>query len=205
MEQKKIVRKPDWLNIIGILLILAGLTIGAVDLITKYTERRDQEKELQDFLNAPLLTDSSEMPTEDANMNVWGAITIDKLGVNHLVAKTNDWSYLNRYVVAYENSPNPPANGNFAIAGHNGNCASCVFRDFDKLEIDDVIKLDDKTNTYVYKITKIFVVPQTEVSVLDDTPDEATLTLITCTIQSTEDENRTIVKASLVETIPNGE
>ncbi len=203
MEKKKTIRKPDWLNIIGILLILTGLTIGGIDLFTKYTDRRDQAQELQDFMKAPQLTDTSEMPEEDANKNVWGAITIDKLGVNHLIAKTNDWSYLNRYVVAYESSPNPPENGNFAIAGHNGNCASCVFRDFDKLETGDTVKLDDKVNTYVYKIEKIFTVFHTDVSVLDHTPNEATLTLITCTRQSTEDEYRTIVKATLVETIPN--
>ncbi|QIK69089.1 sortase [Erysipelothrix sp. HDW6C] len=203
MENIKKKRKLNLLTVVGVIMIVVGLGIVAYDVGTKYFDRRSQQQELQDFMNAPLLNDDGELPTEGVDVNVWGTIQIDKLGVNHLIAKTNDWNYLSRYVVAWESSPNPPAKGNFAIAGHNGNCASCVFRDFDKLEIGDEVKLNDKTSTFVYEITDIFTVDATDVSVLNDTPDEATITLVTCKEQMTNDPNRVIVKGRLVNTIPN--
>lgn len=183
-------------------MIVIGLGIVAFDLSTKYLERRSVSKELEAFMEA-VAEPSGEMPSEGSDANVWGTIEIDKIGVNHLIAKTNDWSYLNRYVVAYESSPNPPANGNFSIAGHNGNCASCVFRDFDKLEKGDSVRLNDKENTYTYEIKEIFEVYYDEVSVLNDTPDKQTLTLITCTEQSNYSKYRTIVKAEMVSSVPN--
>lgn len=204
MEKTK-KRKIDIFRILGVLFILVGLTIMAVDFGTRFLDRRSQQNELQDFLNAPLLSDDDDfnVPSEGNDANRWGTIKISKLGVNHIIAKSNDWSLLNRYVVAWENSPNPPSNGNFAIAGHNGNCASCVFRDFDQLELGDTVELNDKTNNYTYEITDIYIVEATDLSVLDDTPDAATLTLVTCKDQITNDPYRMIVKAILVDTQPN--
>lgn len=197
---KKTKRKPNIINILGVIFICIGLTIFAVDFFTRYFERQSQQQELMDFLNAPLLSedDNFESPSEGTDEQRWGTIKIDKLGVNHIVAKSSDWSLLNRYVVAWENSPNPPSNGNFAIAGHNGNCASCVFRDFDKLELGDTVELMREKVVYTYKITKIYIVEATDLSVLDDTPDKATLTLVTCKDQITNDPYRLIVKAELV-------
>ncbi|WP_159649195.1 sortase [Erysipelothrix aquatica] len=200
MEKKK---KVNVLGIIGILMTVLGLSIIVYDVGIKYFERKSQEQELQNFMNAPLLSENSELPAETVDANVWGYIVIEKLGVNHLIAKTNDWNYLSRYVVAYESSPEPTGNGNFAIAGHNGNCASCVFRDFDKLEIGDEVILNDKKNTYTYRIEDISTVHHTDVSVLNDTPDSRTLTLITCTEQTTVDPWRTIVKATQISEVPN--
>lgn len=194
-------RKIDVLNVLGVLLIIVGLSIFAYDYGTRFFERQSQQKELTDFLNAPLLSegDDFEKPSEGSDVDRWGTIKIDKLGVNHIIAKSNDWSLLNRYVVAWEKSPNPPEKGNFAIAGHNGNCASCVFRDFDKLENGDTVQLTHGKDVFTYKITKIYIVEATDLSVLDDTPNESTLTLVTCKDQITNDPYRLIVKATLVE------
>lgn len=197
---KKNKRKLNVLNIIGVLLIFIGLSIFAYDYGTRFFERRSQQKELSDFLNAPLLSegDDFEKPTEGSDADRWGTIKIDKLGVNHIIAKSSDWSLLNRYVVAWEKSPNPPEKGNFAIAGHNGNCASCVFRDFDKLELGDTVELMHQKVVYTYSITQIYIVEATDLSVLDDTPDKSTLTLVTCKDQITNDPYRLIVKAELI-------
>ncbi|MEG0327385.1 MAG: sortase [Erysipelothrix sp.] len=184
-------------------MIVAGLTLIGKDFVVNYIEREQQKRDLQNFMNAPQLSDDEELPEEATTGTVWGTIEIEKLDVNHLIMKSDDWSYLNRYVVAWERSVEPPLEGNFSIAGHNGRCASCVFRNFDKLENGDEVKISNKENTFVYKIYNIDDhVHYTDTSVLEDTPGKTTLTLVTCTEQSTVNPWRTIVKAELVEVIP---
>lgn len=200
MENNK--KKRSFLGIVGTIMIIVGLGFIAWDFGTTYIQRKSIEKEMQDFFNAPLLTDDDSVPKEASDKNLWGMIQIDKLDINFPIIKSDDWSYLNRYLVAWEQSTNPPEKGNFSIAGHNGRCASCVFRNFDKLEKKDTIRLVDKENIYTYEIYDIFKVFYTDTSVLNETKDKTTVTLVTCTEQTTYDEYRTIVKGELIKTEP---
>lgn len=196
-------KKNNKMRTLGILLMVLGLALIIFEYGSTYLEKRSIDKEMQAFFEAPMMTDDDdfEMPEEVLEKDLW-KIEIDKINVNHPVIQSSNWDYLNRYVVAWEHSPTPPNKGNFAIAGHNGRCASCVFRNFDQLEKGDEIRISDRENTYIYEITDIFEVIYTDTSVLDDTPDKASLTLVTCTRQITYDEYRTIVTADLVETVP---
>lgn len=201
MTQKK--RKVSFLEIIGIIMILAGFGIIAYHLGSSYYERQALKNELQDFMNAPAgINDDDNIIKQEADK--WGSIEIDKLGLNHLIVKSDDWGYLSRYVVAWNQSIDPPGVGNFSIAGHNGRCASCVFRDFDRLEVGDEVKLNRKEDntTYVYKIYNTLIVPYTDTSVLNPEEGKTTLTLVTCTEQNDYDVNRTIIKAELVDSYP---
>lgn len=200
MENNK--KKRSFLGIVGTIMIIVGLGFIAWDFGTTYIQRKSIEKEMQDFFNAPLLTDDDSVPKEASDKDLWGMIQIDKLDINFPIIKSDDWSYLNRYLVAWEQSTNPPEKGNFSIAGHNGRCASCVFRNFDKLEKKDTIRLVDKENIYTYEIYDIFKVFYTDTSVLNETKDKTTITLVTCTEQTTYDEYRTIVKGELIKTEP---
>ncbi len=200
MENNK--KKRSFLGIVGTIMIIVGLGFIAWDFGTTYIQRKSIEKEMQDFFNAPLQTDDDSVPKEASDKDLWGMIQIDKLDINFPIIKSDDWSYLNRYLVAWEQSTNPPEKGNFSIAGHNGRCASCVFRNFDKLEKKDTIRLVDKENIYTYEIYDIFKVFYTDTSVLNETKDKTTVTLVTCTEQTTYDEYRTILKGELIKTEP---
>lgn len=201
---KKKKRKFSWLQLTGILMILAGLCLIIVDFANSYNERNSIKNELETFLAAASNGENGTMPSEAAASDMWGTIEIEKLDVRHPIIISDNWDYLNRYVVAYPNGVTPPENGNFSIAGHNGRCASCVFRNFESLENGDEIKLQDKTlTTYVYKIYDIFEVDETDTSVLNQVEDRAILTLITCSEPSNYDTRRVIVKAELIESIPN--
>lgn len=202
MHQDNNKKKRNILGSFGTLLIVIGISMIVWSYTSTYLEKRSIDKEMQAFFEAPMLTDDDDfvMPEEAHENDLW-RLEIDVLDIDHPVIQSSNWDYLNRYLVAWDHSPVPPNNGNFSIAGHNGRCASCVFRNFDKLKIGDQVKISDKENTYVYDITDIFEVIYTDVSVLEDTPDKPTLTLVTCTKQITYDEYRTIVKAELVETI----
>lgn len=195
-------KKNKALSFVGTLLIIIGLSMIIYSFGSTYLEKRAIDKEMQAFFDAPMLTDDDDfvMPDEAHENELW-RLEIEKLDIDHPVIQSSNWDYLNRYLVAWDHSPVPPKKGNFSIAGHNGRCASCVFRNFDRLEIGDEVKISDREFTYIYEITNIFEVIYTDVSVLEDTPEETTLTLVTCTKQVTYDEYRTIVKAKLVDTI----
>ncbi|AGN25012.1 sortase [Erysipelothrix rhusiopathiae] len=197
-------KKFNLFGFLGIMMILAGLGIIIYDVGSSYLEREALKRELQDFLNAPLPQDDSDGPSKQET-DKWGSIEIEKLDINHLIVKSDDWGYLNRYVVAWNRSIDPPGEGNFSIAGHNGRCASCVFRDFEKIEKGDTIKLHRKEDntTYIYKVYDNFEVPYTDTSVLnDDESRGATLTLVTCTEANDYSVNRTIIKAELESSEP---
>ena len=195
--------KVSLLNIVGVAMIIFGLGFIAWDLGSTYFERKAIDNEMQEFFNAAQLGEEQTMPGEVKDNELWGMIEIEKLDLKFPVIQSDNWDYLNRYVVAWEQSVTPPGEGNFSIAGHNGRCASCVFRNFEKLEKKDTIKLTDKENTHTYEIYDIFEVFHTDTSVLNDTPGETTVTLVTCTEQTHYDEYRTIVKGRLVDSKPN--
>lgn len=204
-DKNKTNRKLNILEFLGILMIVIGLGIVVYDFATEYFERKSIADEMQAFLDATSITApvDENLSEEANNADIWGTIEIEKLNVYHPVIQSSDWGYLSRYVVAWENAPVPPNQGNFSIAGHNGRCASCVFRNLDTLETNDIIKLKDRENTYVYSVYSLSKVHYTDTSVLNDVPDRTILTLITCSEPNTYDEWRVIVKAELVETIPN--
>ncbi|WZU01805.1 hypothetical protein MGH68_01390 [Erysipelothrix sp. D19-032] len=52
---------------------LCGLSIIVYDVGIKYFERKSQEQELQNFMNAPLLSENSELPVRPL-MPMYGAI-----------------------------------------------------------------------------------------------------------------------------------
>lgn len=205
-EKKK--NNKSFLTILGTIMIIAGLGFIAWDLGTTYFERQSIDKEMQEFFNAPVLSEdqtTQTVPQEATDQELWGMIQIDKLDLNFPIIISDDWNYLSRYLVAWEQSTLPPGEGNFSVAGHNGRCASCVFRNFEKLDNGDTVRLLDKENTYIYEIYDIFEVFYTDTSVLNETKGETTLTLVTCTEQTTYDEYRTIVKAKLIDTQTNQE
>lgn len=84
--------------------------------------------------------------------------------------------------------------GNYALAGHYLQHATALFGPLHEVHIGMKIYLRDDTHTYEYIVTSLETVPPERVDVLDETATP-TLTLITCTFDTTE---RLIVKGSLV-------
>lgn len=195
MEKKR--RKISILGVVGMLLILSGVGMIGYKFVSDYMENKSIQNELDDFFDQPF-AEEGVIPAE-ADGETLGAIKIDSIDVNHLVMQSANWDYLNRYVVAWPDKTLDE--GNFSIAGHNGACASCVFRDFDKLKNGEIVTLTTKDKIYTYEIYDIKTVVYTDVSVLDDVPDKVTLTLVTCSVPMTYDEFRVVVKAELVEVV----
>ena len=92
---------------------------------------------------------------------------------------------LNFYLGHFEGSAMPGEAGNFAVAGHRVSNYSEAFVNLYKAKIDDEIIVKANNKKYIYKITEMIVVDPTNVGVLDDT-EEATITLVTCTVGAKE-------------------
>ena len=188
-------RKISVLGVTGVLLIVLGVSMISYKWISEYLENKSIRTEVDSFFEKPFV-DEGVMP-EEVDAEAMGVIGIESIGVSHLVMQSDNWDYLNRYVVAWPDKTLD--SGNFSIAGHNGACASCVFRDFDKLNMGEVVTLTTKDKIYTYEIFEIKIVDYTDVSVLSDFKDKTTLTLVTCSKPLTYDEFRTIVHAELKE------
>jgi len=75
----------------------------------------------------------------------------------------------------------PGQTGNASFAGHRSYRHGKMFNRLDELEKGDMIILTQDGQTHTYKVTEMFVVEPTEVSVLKQPREGKYLTLVTCT------------------------
>jgi len=108
----------------------------------------------------------------------------------------------------YPSSAGPGQIGNFAVAGHRNRA---TFWRLNELDIGDAIIVEDKTDWYVYKVSRSHIVRPTQTEVVAPvpgdrgaTPTEAMLTLTTCHPKF-DNYQRLIVHAKLVRGQPKSE
>ncbi|AMO35025.1 sortase [Lysinibacillus fusiformis] len=70
--------------------------------------------------------------------------------------------------------------GNYALAGHYFEEKDILFSPLYQAQIGDIIYVTDMSNVYEYKLTTKKIIAATDVFILDDIPNQTTLTLITC-------------------------
>ena len=93
----------------------------------------------------------------------------------------------------YSQTPLPGEHGNAAIAGHRTTYGA-PFLDIDNLKPGDDVVATTYAGRYVYKVTGTTIVSPSEISVLDDTPDDR-ITLTSCDPKYSA-TNRIIVTAA---------
>ena len=94
----------------------------------------------------------------------------------------------------YEQTVMPGAMGNTAYAGHR---TPSDLGYADRLQAGDAIIIQTNTTWYVYTVQKSWIVPMSDVSVLDSQGDERTLTLTTCDpMYQVPAPNRLIIRAN---------
>lgn len=196
-------KKLNFMQLLSLLFVLIGITLFAYHFTTTYLQNRELNKikdQFQQLLDDPNPDTSDDVLLEE---NIWGMLKIDSVDIDLPIAIADNFDGLYTSLVAYDTSPVPPNEGNFAIAGHNGSCPVCTFRYLHDTEEGDTIELTSRDATYIYEIYAVREnVMNTETSVLDPVPDETTLTLITCQYSSWTNPLRLIVHARLVEIIP---
>jgi sortase A len=122
-------------------------------------------------------------------------LRIPKIGVNSAVVQGIERPDLRKGPGHYPLTPMPGQLGNAAIAGHRTTYGAPFYR-LDELTKGDDISIRTTAGTYHYSVTGQLIVPPSDVSVLDPTPD-ATLTLTTCNPRYSA-RQRLVVHATLV-------
>lgn len=187
-------------RVIGIILIIVGLAL-ITSIVYKKMETSKKQKELQNILEQVINEDpkSEESNKEDKSINGYkpiALIEIPSINLSQGLVEGMSDNVLQYYLGHFEDSAKPGEKGNFVVAGHRVSDYSEAFVNLYKVELGDDIIVKANKKEYIYKIDENFIVDPSRVDVLDKT-DDATITLITCTVGAKE---RVIVKGKLIET-----
>ena len=186
-------------RIVGLILIVVGLSI-IVSIVYKKIDTSKKQKELQNILEEVINEEPKELSKEEEEKLINGykpiaLMEIPSISLSQGIVVGISDDILQYYLGHFEGSAKPGEKGNFSVAGHRVSDYSEAFVNLYKVEIGDEILIKANKKEYVYKVTDSFIVSPDNVEVLDNT-DEATITLVTCTVGAKE---RVIVKGNLVE------
>lgn len=124
-------------------------------------------------------------------------LTIPRIGVDVVVVQGISEAALQAGAGHYPATPLPCETGDVAIAGHRTTYGK-PFANVDRLRPGDEITLATPTGSCVYRVTRSpFVVLPTDLAVVADTPDLASLTLTACTPKGSA-SHRIVIKAEMV-------
>ena len=128
-------------------------------------------------------------------------VIIKKIGVNAPIVESSSSEYgLSQGAWHIPETSSPDKGGNTVITGHRFKYLppnNLTFYLFHKLEIGDIVSIIWKEKDYFYRIKEVKIVPDTELSILNQT-NKPTLTMFTChPIYSTE--KRLVVISELIE------
>ena len=127
--------------------------------------------------------------------DISGLIEIPKIKVKSAILEGTDDSAL-KYAVGHYPKLGKPGEGNYVLLGHRNYVYGHFFRNIDRLETEDEVKITVGDTTYTYVVYESFVVKPEEVWVLEKT-EEPIVTMITCTPIGTYTD-RLIVRAKLL-------
>ncbi|MGN0026969.1 class D sortase [uncultured Clostridium sp.] len=185
-------------RIIGLILIVVGISI-IVSIVYKKIDTSKKQKELQNILEEVINEEPKEISTEEEEKLINGykpiaLMEIPSISLSQGIVEGISDDILQYYLGHFEGSAKPGEKGNFSVAGHRVSDYSEAFVNLYKVEIGDEILIKANKKEYVYEVTDNFIVSPDNVEVLDNT-DEATITLVTCTVGAKE---RVIVKGTLI-------
>ena len=131
----------------------------------------------QAFDDAVALRQTAPRATADpAVRSLVGKIEIPRLKISAIVKEGVDERTLDVAAGHIPHTALPGQTGNVGVAAHR----DTLFRNLKDVRRDDKIMLTTLDGEYVYRVVSFQIVQPTDVSVLDPSPDQKTLTLVTC-------------------------
>lgn len=124
-----------------------------------------------------------------------GIIEIEKIDIMFPIVEGTDRENIRAAIGHMKGTAPPGGDGNCVLAGHRGGVYGIFFKNINKLEEGDTVKLTDlEGNEYIYAVYEQFVVEPWELWVIDAVEDKNTLTLVSCENEGTM---RLIVRCEL--------
>jgi sortase A len=174
-----------WLLAQWFFLIAGLLAVGytAFDFAARYVYQAYATRELD---RAVALRQAAPPPAPDSTarsqpgpavaQSLIGKIEIPRLNISAIVREGVDDRTLDIAAGHIPDTALPGQMGNVGVAAHR----DTLFRNLKDVRRDDRITLTTLDGEFVYRVVSLQIVKPTDVSVLDPTPDEKTLTLVTC-------------------------
>lgn len=191
-------------EIIILVLFIIVVSAGAI-FIKNMIRDKKQEKEIEALINVEFngapssntAAGAGEQQTVDEKITVSGntiaVLQIPSQGIKGVVKEGTDNQTLKSYIGMFKGAAMPGQVGNFSVAAHN-NIYTEIFRNLNKVNIGDEVKVITKTATYTYKITSKQTVSPTSIEVINNS-DKREITLITCNYNASA---RIVLKGELV-------
>ena len=169
-----------------------------------YNDRIERENITEDMINDEIFEevpendtctdcdnkDNSKEETAKVTYNYIGKLIIPKLNFERgFVSKDSKYNniYYGLQIHKISEFPNV-SGGNMIFLSHSGNCWQCYFRYLYKLTVGDECYVEYQGVRYKYVIKKIYNKPKIGKITIDRDYDKTTLTLITCTHNSTTEQ-----------------
>lgn len=164
-------------KIIIMLIILTIFAIITAVLINKNKENKDIIDEFEINLN-----EENKIQTKNYEMKDLGTIECKKIELNAPIKETVELDVLSTAVGHFEDTA--LFNGNVCLAGHNSGTNKegediGFFKRLNELEEGDQIIYHHAFGEYIYEVTEIKEIEETDFSVLEPSSNDK-LTLITC-------------------------
>lgn len=208
-------KKGRWQGVVGVVLLIVGVCLLLLDplknwllsqmtqkaTVANYTAEQLSQNAAAEVtynfedVNAINIEGTLQASLANVSLPVIGGIAIPKGKVNLPIIK--GVSDINMMTGAGTLRPNQQMGvGNYALASHYAKDPALLFTPILGLETGDVIYITDLKNIYVYEVYMNEVVEATRVDLVEDTPGENIITLVTCEDRSAV--NRVVVRGRLV-------
>ena len=203
---KKLKIKNSTIILIGIVLILIGLTLG---LSEYFKEKKNKaftemnvllyENEMPEVIETESEYGTEEEPTIDENIvddssnqtegikyDYIGTLEIPKINLkNGFLDISSRYNNVDYNVTVINGSTFPDQdNSNLILAAHSGNCYICYFDSLYKLSNGDIAYINYNNVKYSYELVKSYEVEKDGTVAIYKDSNKSGLVLITCTRNS---------------------
>lgn len=165
-------------KIIIILSILMILILGIVLIFN----HNNKENKIKTDNNTEISQNNNNVETKNYEIKDLGTIECEKIGLNAPIKETVELDILSTAVGHFEDTA--IYNGNVCLAGHNSGTNKNgddigFFKRLNELKEEDEIIYHHAFGEYIYKVSEIKEIEETDFSVLEPSTTDK-LTLITC-------------------------
>ena len=199
--------KVNLKEIIILVVFIVVVSTTAIFIKNKIRDNK-QDKEIEALINVefngePSGTNTAAGSVEEQTQteekvtvtgNAIAVLQIPSQKIKGVVKEGTDNETLKNYIGMFKGAALPGQVGNFSVAAHN-NIYTELFRNLNKVNIGDEVKVTTKTSTYIYKITSKQTVSPTSIEVINNS-NKKEITLITCNYNASA---RIVLKGELVE------
>lgn len=200
--KQKLKIKNSTIIIIGIVLLLSGITLG---LSEYFKEKKNKAFTEMNFLlyenevpesieteseyiqeQSPSIEEEVPSETEEIKYDYIGLLEIPKINLkNGFLDISSSYNNVDYNVTVINGSTFPGQDkSNLILAAHSGNCYYCYFDNLYKLSKGDIAYINYNNNRYIYELVNIYDVEKTGTVAIYRDYNKSGLTLITCTRNS---------------------